>query len=239
MQSIFKRYEIKYLITGEQYDELGRILSLHMEPDDYDDYLVQNLYYDTDGWDVIRLSLEKPVYKEKLRLRCYGVMAQANGSFLELKKKYKDIVYKRRLAIPFSELSRRTVREYVMADSSQIAKELAYYFQTHEVSPKIYISYQRVAFSGIRDRGFRVTFDRDLHFRQEDLHFIDPGSGYRILPDDRILMEIKTFGGMPVWLARALCDNEVFPTTFSKYGVCYTDYILNERAPERKELLYV
>ena len=49
---------------------------------------------------LIRASLEKPAYKEKLRLRSYGVTEPGGEVFLELKKKYKGIVYKRRITLP-------------------------------------------------------------------------------------------------------------------------------------------
>jgi hypothetical protein len=233
MQSIFKRYERKYIVTREQYASLENVLSRHLEPDAFGEYLVQNLYYDTDGWDVIRASIEKPAYKEKMRLRCYGEMNQESKLFFELKKKYKGIVYKRRMAVPAKTLPAGSVLDVVPDGASQIARELDYYMKTNAVSGKIYISYWRTAFAGIADRELRVTFDTDIRFRLDCLDSFHPGDGHFILPRDKMLMEVKTPGGMPVWLARALCENKIFPTAFSKFGVCYTNHILKKPGMER------
>jgi len=233
MQSIFKRYEKKYLVTREQYAALENVLSRNMEPDQFGEYLVQNLYYDTDRWDVIRESIEKTVYKEKMRLRCYGELSRESMFFLELKKKYAGIVYKRRMAIPAKSLSGVAVRDAVPAHGSQIAREIDFYMRTNTVSAKIYISYYRVALAGIDDSELRVTFDSDIRFRLDCLDYSRPGDGQPILPHNKMIMEIKTPGGMPIWLARALCENKIFPTPFSKYGVCYRDHILKQSETER------
>jgi len=228
MQSIFKRYEKKYIVTREQYAALKDVLSRHMAPDFFGKYLVQNLYYDTDKWDVIRASIEKPVYKEKMRLRCYGAINQEGVLFLELKKKYKGIVYKRRISIPVKTFSGNSIRSVIPDGASQIARELDYYIKNNAVSEKIYISYNRIAYAGIADDELRVTVDTDVRFRLDCLDYSKPGDGHAILPEGEMLLEIKTTGGIPVWLSRALCENEIFPTPFSKYGVCYTNHILLE-----------
>jgi hypothetical protein len=232
MQSIFKRYEKKYLITAAQSAVLHNLCSRYMTPDKFGEYLVQNVYYDTENWDVIRFSLEKPSYKEKLRLRCYDESREEGELFLELKKKYKGVVYKRRLAIPMKSLSGRTVRDIVSGGSSQISRELYFYMKANTVRERIYISYRRTAFAGIKDKGLRVTFDTDLAFRLDCLDFSYPGSGHGILPDNKMLMEIKTLGGIPLWMTAALCENGIYPTAFSKYGACYTDHILKHGETE-------
>jgi len=237
MQSIFKRYENKYLITYAQHAALYNLLSRRMAPDYYGEYLVQNLYYDTENWDVIRASIESPLFKEKLRLRCYGDISQQSDLFLELKKKYDGVVHKRRIAIPADALSGGSVRGAVAKDTSQIAHELGFYLKSHAVSEKMYIVYRRAAFTGTSDAGLRVTIDSDVRFRLGSLDFSCPGYGHAILPQGKTLMEIKTFGGMPIWLARALCDNQIYPTSFSKYGICYTNYILKNAPPARKALI--
>lgn len=230
MQTIFKRYEKKYLISREQGAALQKIFSQHMAPDHFGEYLVQNLYYDTENWDVIRASVEKPMYKEKMRLRCYGEPNHDTNFFLELKKKYKGVVYKRRIAIPSQPLSQKSIRDIVSAETSQISRELDFYLKINEVSEKIYIVYRRLAFAGIENEGLRVTFDTDIRFRMDDLNFSRPDTGHIILPQDTMLMEIKTLGGMPLWMAGVLSEHKIYPTAFSKFGVCYTDYILKSFA---------
>jgi hypothetical protein len=228
MQSIFKRYEKKYLITPEQGAALRDICSWHMRPDKFGEYLVQNLYFDTENWDVIRASTENPVYKEKMRLRCYGEFNKQSWLFLELKKKYKGIVYKRRLAVPKRDNPALTVQEIVAGVSSQISRELDFYMKANAVREKIYISYRRSAFAGTIDDELRITFDTDLRFRLDRLDFSHPGSGLNILPFGKTLMEIKTPGGIPLWLAHALSENGIYPARFSKYGACYVNHILRQ-----------
>ena len=224
MQDIFKRCEEKYLMTKEQHAAIQNTFFLHMEPDEYGEYLVQNLYYDTENWDIIRASLEKLVYKEKLRLRCYGTLEQSSGLYLELKKKYKGVVYKRRIPIPMDGFCVENVRDIVADNPSQIARELDFYLKTNAVSEKIYISYKRSAYAGVEDKNLRVTFDTDVRYRLDLLDYSQPENGYAILPRDGVLMEIKTLGAMPMWMVRSLCENRIFPTSFSKYGMCYIDF---------------
>lgn len=235
MQSVFERYEKKYLITGEQYSAVRALLSGRMQPDHYGKYPVQNLYYDTPAADVIRASIEKPAYKEKMRLRCYGSCDLNSVLFLELKKKCSGIVYKRRIKIHADALLNRTLRSIVASDNAQISKELDFYWKTHLVAPSIYIAYRRKAWAGVQDEGLRVTFDTDIRFRQENLYFENPGQGQAILPQGLMLMEIKTLGGMPLWLSRALSENGIFPVSFSKYGVSYTNYILGRPNIQKTE----
>ena len=237
MQSIFKRYEKKYLLTEEQGAKVKEIILRHMVPDTYGEYLVQNLYYDTENWDVIRASLQKPVYKEKLRLRCYGEVGDASELFLELKKKCKGIVYKRRIILSAKAFAEESIRAAVSQTPSQIAREIDFYLQSKAVSQKIYIAYQRLAFSGVEDEGLRITFDTDVRFRLNDLSLLGTGAEQNILSQGNILMEVKTLGGMPLWLAAALSKHGVFPVGFSKFGVCYTDYILKQMDEKRKVIL--
>jgi hypothetical protein len=225
MQSFFERYEKKYLITRERGAALMSILSQRATPAGFGEYTVQNLYFDTENWDVIRASIEKPLYKEKMRLRCYGAPNREGRLFLELKKKYKGIVYKRRIPVSAEAFPGKSIREIVSGESSQISRELDFYLRTNPVFEKIYISYRRIAFDGTEDEGLRVTFDTDVRFRSYDLHFERPEDGRLVLPPAGMLMEIKTLGGIPLWLTRALSENGIFPRSFSKYGVCYKECI--------------
>jgi hypothetical protein len=204
-----------------------------MVSDKYGEYLVQNLYYDTENWDVIRASIEKPIYKDKLRLRCYGEVTDDSKFYLELKKKYKGVVYKRRIVIPSRSLTDDSVRGVVSTTHSQISNELDFYLRTNDVAEKIYIAYRRNAFAGREDAGLRVTFDAGIRFRLENLTFSNPNVGQCVLPEGKMLMEIKALGGMPLWMASVLSENGIFPTSFSKFGVCYTDHIYKRIRDER------
>lgn len=95
-QSVFCRVEVKFMLTAAQYRALIPVLKQYMVPDDFFKSTISNLYYDTPDFRLIRTSLAKPRYKEKLRLRCYNVPAEESQSFVEIKKKVDGVVYKRR-----------------------------------------------------------------------------------------------------------------------------------------------
>ncbi len=65
----FRRVEKKYLLNMEQYERLRVALRDYIVPDDYPKSTICNVYYDTPDYLLISRSLEKPVYKEKFRLR--------------------------------------------------------------------------------------------------------------------------------------------------------------------------
>jgi len=240
MKSIFKRNENKYLVSKEQAEAFQNILSQYMELDKFGEYLVQNIYYDTKNWDLIRTSIEKPLYKEKVRLRCYNIPNNESKLFLELKKKYKGIVYKNRITIPynkFPEISQSSVMHLVTKRDSQISRELSFFMEKYNVCGKIYIAYRRKAFTETEQKELRVTFDSDIRFRLEKLDFLNPDEGIILLPKDKIVMEIKAPGIIPLWMARALSENKIFPAPFSKYGKCYTGFIIKQPEIKTKELL--
>jgi len=223
MQSIFRRQEIKFVLDTEKLEPLHSAMTEKIPPDKFPQYLVQSIYFDTPNWDIIRMSIEKPVYKEKLRLRCYGVPGEDTEMYLELKKKYRGVVNKRRIAFPMQELNKKTAKEIAADDETQIGRELDYYLQNHAVEERVHISYNRHAFAG--EDGLRITLDTDIRFRTTTLDYQNPGEGLEVLPQDLTVMEIKTLGGMPMWLAKALSEYEIFPRSFSKYGAGYRKFI--------------
>jgi hypothetical protein len=230
MQNVFRRREKKYLVTTEQAAVLQKLIERHAEIDRQGEYLIQDLYYDTADWDMIRNAIEKPLYKEKLRLRFYGQYSGEYPCFLEIKRKFDDIVYKRRIAFPLGELKNCGVREIVSAHDSQIAREIGYFLQINQVSEKIHIAYKRAAYTGIEDEGLRITFDKGIVFHLCQLNgFFEYNDcqidSHKILDDNQVLMEIKTTGAIPLWLTRSLGENKIFPLSFSKFGVCYVRYI--------------
>ena len=228
MQYIFERHEKKYLISKEQAEDLQKIFSQYMDADKYGEYLVQNIYFDNDNWDVIRKSTEKPLYKEKMRLRCYDLPNKESKVFFELKKKFDGTVYKRRCAIPFGDLLFRPVIEIAEQQESQIMKELYFYMMKNMVEEKAYISYKRKAFNGSEKSKLRVSFDSDIRFRLDNMNFLNPKLGSLVLPQDKIVLEIKALGAMPLWMAGLLSEYKIFPVAFSKYGTSYTDFIIKE-----------
>jgi len=223
MQFSFKRYEKKYMVTNQQAKAVIAALSTRMIPDVYGTYWVQNLYFDNENWDVIRKSMDKPLYKEKLRLRCYGKPNESGNFFVELKKKYNGVVYKRRIALPITALT-ELLPQVKAKNDQQIARELAFYLESNRVKSRMYIAFLRTAFAGVGEEWLRVTFDTDIVYRQHDLEFVDPERGQPILPEGYQLMEIKTHTSIPLWLSKVLSENAIYRTSYSKYGTCFTDF---------------
>lgn len=217
-QTVFKRYELKYTLTRLQKKQLLEIMAPYMTPDQYGRTTIRNLYYDTDDYRLIRHSLEKPIYKEKLRLRSYRRVSHTDPVFVELKKKYEGVVYKRRLSLPYEK-----ALSWLGGDPSprdtQIAHEINYFLHFYpELHPTVYLSYEREAY---HNGDFRITFDENLLSRSTDLTLDADPFGVSLLPEDQVLLELKCNGGIPLWLTQFLTKNHIYKTPFSKYGMAY------------------
>lgn len=229
-QAVFKRYETKYLITLEQKQRILEAMAPHMALDRYGRTTIRNIYFDTGSCRLIRRSLEKPVYKEKLRLRSYAQATPGSPVFIELKKKFNGIVYKRRLAMKESQALAWICQEGAAPENSQIAREIDYFLKFYEgLKPTVFLSYEREAYYCRHGSDFRVTFDDNILCRQQDLSLKLPPGGEPILPEGMVLMEIKCSGGIPLWLTRAMTREGIYKTSFSKYGIAYQNLIFPER----------
>lgn len=227
IQTIFCRRETKYLITKEQMARVLQKMGDRIVPDEYGRSTICNLYYDTPDYLLIRRSIEKPVYKEKLRLRSYGVPKAGGKVFAEIKKKHKQIVYKRRITLPAEEEANAAAGN--IPDDSQIGREIRYFFKRYSpLKPMVYLSYEREAFYGVSDRGFRVTFDDNILARTENLRLSEGSYGVPLLPEGMILMEVKCEGALPLWMAKLLSEEKMYKTSFSKYGTAYMLILQNK-----------
>ncbi len=242
MQSCFKRVEKKYMLTREQYRAMLFGMALHMRPDEHPRYTIGNVYYDTADYDLIRASLEKPIYKEKLRVRSYGVPDDDGLAIVEIKKKFDGVVYKRRVTMTAAQAAKwlsggrppeeSQPREEVScsADSafmrSQIIREIDWFMGFYHPTPAVYIAYDREAYAGIENSELRITFDTNLRWRDHDVNLRAGDYGNPILRNDQVLMEIKIPGAAPLWLARLLSENQIVSTSFSKYGAYYKQAVL-------------
>ena len=227
-QDVFKRVEAKYLLSLEQYAALGAALAPHMQPDGYGEYTVCNIYYDTEDFALIRESLDKPVYKEKLRVRSYGRASEDKDVFVEIKKKFKGVVYKRRVAMKPRDAEHFLASGMMRAPMEQIHREIAYFLTAHRVSPRVYLAYDRTALCEKNGGELRLTFDKNIRFRTDELDLTKDTRGTPILAPDEVLMEIKIPGAMPVWLSQTLSELKIYPTSYSKYGRCYENYLIRE-----------
>lgn len=225
-QNTFKRYEIKYLLTREQAQRLMEHMAPYMKLDKYGRTVIRNLYFDTDSYRLIRHSLEHPVYKEKLRVRSYDLASGDAQVFVELKKKYDHIVYKRRLTMPQDDALSWLAGSTELAPESQIGQEIEYFRAYYGcLHPAVFLSYAREAWYSLDGSDFRVTFDDDILCRQDGLLLSREPGGASLLPDGRIMMEIKTSGGIPLWMTHFLAQERIFKTSFSKYGTAYEKLI--------------
>lgn len=234
-QDIFKRYELKYLITKEQKELLLKAMESCIQPDVYGRSLVCNIYFDTPDFVLIRRSLESPVYKEKLRARCYGRAHSDSQVFLELKKKYKGVVYKRRVDAQERAAMDYLLRGRPLGQHSQITEEIDYFRRMYRgLAPAVYLSYEREAFCGRQDRELRITFDENILWRRDNLSLCTEPCGRAVLEPGSVLMEIKIASAMPFWLSRLLSENGIFKTSFSKYGRAYEQMLQAEGEGGRK-----
>ena len=221
-KNIFARYETKYIITPAQQAFIRSELKDKIRDDEYGKSLICNLYYDTPDFRLIRRSIEKPVYKEKLRVRSYGAVG-ANGTvFAEIKKKYEKTVYKRREAMTSRE-AQILLEKGLAPRSTQIIRELNYARTFYgELEPRMFISYNREAFFGVDDPDFRLTFDTDVIARNYDLTLAKGAYGTELTDRNTVLMEIKTGNAIPFFMLDVIKKLGIYPASFSKYGAAYT-----------------
>lgn len=230
---VFNRYEHKYMLDRETFEKVIKIMDEHMIIDSHNDghkpYTIANIYFDTPDDYLIRTSLSKPEYKEKLRLRAYGVPNSESKVFLEIKKKFKGIVNKRRTKLKLSEAydfvasgKAPQPKEYM---NTQVIRELEYFMKIYNLSPKLYLAYDRIAYFEKDNNDLRISFDMNIRSRRYDLALEAGDYGERLLPDDVYLMEIKTSVAKPLWLTHMLADLDIKRERFSKYGTEFKNMI--------------
>ena len=258
---VFKRYELKYILDSAQYAAIKAEIEKRLSPDEFGRNTVQSLYYDTPDNRLIRASIEKPAFKEKLRVRCYNLNDDDKNVYVEMKRKYDGVVYKRRIACKEGEVAALLNREAqpdggrqtngekqtdgnaeiasgTQADkpqagdgtqTSQIGKELDYFTRFYgNLTPKILILCEREAFCD-KESDLRVTFDENIRYRADDLNFYSSLDGENLLPDDCVLMELKSGSAFPLWLCRILGEQNIRKQSFSKYGSAYEREILKSK----------
>lgn len=222
IQDTFRRYELKYLLNENQYAAFRAQTSGLLAVDRYGETTISSIYYDTPDSQLIRSSLEKPVYKEKLRLRAYGDASDDSTVFVEVKKKYLGIVYKRRVGMKLFEAEDYLDRLAPAPKPGQVTAEiddlLSFYAA---LEPAMLIAYDRTALAGTEKPDLRVTFDRNIRWRDTELDLRAGSDGELLLKPGQRLMEIKITDAMPLPLARTLSELGIYPTSLSKYGEAY------------------
>ena len=228
-QTVFKRYELKYMLTLEQKEKILETMSPYMQLDKYGRTTIRNIYFDTDSYRLIRRSIEKPAYKEKLRIRSYSQATADSTVFVELKKKYEKVVYKRRLPLREVDAMSWVCRENPCPVNTRISREIDYFIDFYEkLKPTVFLSYEREAYYDKSGGDFRVTFDDNILCRQSDVNLCSSVYGTSILPEGKVLMELKCSGGIPLWMVGVLSHERIYKTSFSKYGTAYSTLIFPE-----------
>lgn len=235
---VFRRKEQKYLLDADQSAVFCAAMAKYMEPDRYATSAIRNIYYDTPDYRLIRRSLEKPAYKEKLRLRSYGDATQDSKVFLEMKKKYKGIVYKRRIALRTGQAQAYMADPAAKLEDTQIGREIDYFKSFYgDLFPALFLSYDRHSWRS-HDGTLRVTLDHNILYRTEDVDLTKPCCGTPLLEPGQSLLEIKSPGAMPLWLVRVLSENQIRQISYSKYGTAY-QRLLKEHKLESRGFHYV
>ena len=220
-ENIFERYELKYGMNREQYNALRKYMEDKIHPDAFPEGVVCSLYLDTDNFEVIRNSIEAINYKEKFRLRSYGSAKDDGMVFMEMKKKIDGVVYKRRIAITYKQ-AMEYFNNRKMPNQTQIMKEIDYSQNYYGgLKPKVLVIYDRLAFVDNEDSDIRITFDTNIRYRINDLDMRKETEGEQLLTDDHIMLEIKSPGYIPLWLAQKLDELNIRREKFSKYGKIY------------------
>lgn len=225
----FKRIEKKYRITKAEKDALIARISEHLIPDPHKNSTVCSLYLDTPNFLLIRNSIEAKTYKEKLRLRSYGTPTENSRVFLEIKKKFMGVVYKRRIATTLKK-AQDYLENGAKPESSQIMNEIDYAMSFYDKpKPKMLVAYEREAYYIKNMPNLRLTFDSNVRYRSDRLDLAKGDDGKRIISNDEYILEVKTDGSMPIWLSHTLDELSILPSSFSKYGTSYLD--LTELSP--------
>ncbi|MBQ7344396.1 MAG: polyphosphate polymerase domain-containing protein [Clostridia bacterium] len=228
-QTVFKRYELKYLLTRDEKQRIIGAISPYMHPDKYGKTTVRNVYLDTDNYRLIRRSIEKPAYKEKLRIRSYSQATPDSTVFVELKKKYEKVVYKRRIPMREYDAMAWVTGDMPCPLDTQISREINYFIDFYgSLAPTVFLSYEREAYYAADGGDLRVTFDENILCRDSDVSLCSGVYGEPILEEGMVLMEVKCPGGIPFELARLLSAQGIYKTSFSKYGTAYAKMIFPE-----------
>ena len=240
----FKRFEEKFLITEQQYKNIMPEIEKYMTSDKYclngNEYSIYNVYFDTPNDELIRHSINKVNYKEKIRMRSYYPQKSLDDKvFLELKRKYDGVVYKRRVSLNIAEVNRMI--ENKCLDNSennylkkQVINEINHFLKVHNIVPKVAIRYDRNALFCSYDKNIRITFDRNIYARRQNIYLGESEFDSRILQEGYRLMEIKNNGSLPTWIIQILSKNKIYNTSFSKYGTEYKMFIKNKISENRK-----
>ena len=229
MAEIFRRVEKKYILDKDQYEKILPELKKYMDEDSHGQSTICNVYFDSDDYSLIRHSITKPYYKEKVRVRSYNTPTLDSKVYLEIKRKVNKVVGKRRIEMPLDDFYNYLKDpDSLDVKNKQIKEELDYTFKYWDLKPKMYICYDRIALYEKNNNDFRATFDKNILARQDNLKLEDGSYGTDILGKDLYVLEIKTLGTIPLWFAKLINELDIKPGNFSKYGEAYEQLVMKK-----------
>ena len=231
VQMTFKRYELKYMLTRAQAAALQRAMRGHMAIDCFGHSTIRSVYLDTDDYRLIRRSIEKPLYKEKLRVRAYAKADADSTVYVELKKKFEHVVYKRRLALGNRAAMDALTSGAPLPAEGQICREIEAFrrFYGPTLKPAMLIACEREAYRAVDGEDLRLTLDENICWRTDHVDLCSGIWGAPVIGADKVLMELKTPGGLPMWMVRFLSEQGIRRTSFSKYGTAYAQLQAEEQ----------
>lgn len=222
----FTRYELKYLIDWDTYQQIAQELLPYMAYDakgkDEGHYSIVTLYFESPDYKIYYETVNKLRFRQKLRLRVYNDVTVEDQAFFEIKQKYRRVVNKRRTMIRLKDAYQfiehaDTPLADLNVSNMQIMREIASFKAHYELAPKLVVSYDRQAFQGLYQDDLRVTFDYNLRCRNDDLWIENGGHGQHFVDEDKVIMEVKMSQSVPLWLSRLLSEYQVAKNSVSKY----------------------
>ena len=216
---IFRRVEEKYFLSKEQAYNLLKEINTYIEKDKYYKSNILNIYFDNNNDEILIRSGDKPIYKDKIRLRSYSIPTLKDDVFLEIKSKYNGVTGKRRIRMKLSDFYNYINNNEIK--NTQIMNEIDYLFKYYDLKPSYFVGYDRLSYKGKDNEGLRITLDSNLRSRTSNLNLEQGDYGDLFFDDDRLIMEIKTLNSIPLWLTSALSKFKIYPISFSKVGEIY------------------
>ena len=229
IRKTFRRKETKYVLDRDTLERLMEKLGGRVKEDAYGRTSILSVYYDSDSFELLARSSDKPAYKEKLRVRSYGVPEEDSLIFAEIKKKYEGIVYKRRTAGTPEQIGRLLEEGILTGKDVQTEKEILWMRRRLDLKPALFIGYDRTAYVCEGDPDLRITADASIRYRLDDLDLRMGDAGFLLRGPEFRLLEIKSSRNLPLWLAEALSQFNIRAGSFSKAGTCYKEIIMPEK----------
>ncbi len=233
--SVMKRYELKYYLNKDQLAFFEEKIASYMKLDQYGLTTIASLYFDTPDFRLITKSIEKPKFKEKIRLRGYGLVNEDKPTFLEVKRKCEGIVYKRRITLSEKE-ALNFISTCETTKQNQIDREVEAFLKAHyPLEAKYLIIYDRKAF--YQDNSdLRITIDRNPRYRTTKLNLHTSMEGIPLVEEGGAILEVKVQNAIPLWLTSILSQGKIYQTSFSKVGRAHLKELSKRRTLQQKEV---